>query len=240
MKRLIATLTKNTYYSKLISFQSKTFFWRNKEPVNNTEKQIKKEEKNTEEIDENLLQQIENTQENFKEYLQFMIKIDIFTWEQYYRMLLEKYKANNSYANKIRGVKEDKGSLDACNKVKSCLRKHEQNKIKFSESERKVISNLTSITEDNLNSIISNFIQVRLSHNTIHQRIKANLPLPRSFTELQKLSGNYECAELSALQDEYLETTLAKTGMTKEQIQDKQAEIFRHHAKNLKRTRALY
>ncbi len=242
MKRLISTLKKTTY-NKLFTFQSKHFFWRKKDPVGDSEKMKNEETKSKKaekELDENIVRQIENSQENFREFLNFMIKIDNFTWQQYYRMLLEKYKSNNSLSNKLRGVKEDKGTLDACNKIKCCLRESEQSKIKFTENERKIITNLTSISDENLKSIISNFIQIRLSHINIHVKLKAKQPLPKSFTELQKTIGDHNCPELDAIQDEYMDTTYKKSGMTKKEIQDKQTEIFRQNAKKIKRTRALY
>lgn len=215
----------------LLVISKKPFLWNKK---NSTPDKIEIKEKP---LSENAKKDIENSQDDFKEYLSYLIKFKKFTWNDYYKMLLEKYNASNSFTNKIRGIKEDKGSVDYCNKVNSALFEHEKTKINFTEAEQKSLSQVTGISIENIKSIIFSYVNIKLSHAVIKEKEKKNEHLPRSYYELQKMMSELESKDFKTLQEHLHEDIIKRTGKTKEELQEQQQEVLRYNAKKVTRTR---
>ena len=230
--KMIANQFNLTLKSRsLFIFSKKPFFWNKKTTTPDTT------EKKEKILGEKAKKDIENSQDDFKDYLTYLIKFNNFTWNDYYKMLLEKYKASNSFTNKMRGIKEDKSTVDLCNKLNSALFDHEKTKINFTETEQKSLSQVTGISIDNIKSIIFNYVNIKLSHAVIKEKEKKNEHLPRSYYELQKMMSELNTNEFRLLQEHIQEDVIKRTGKSKEELSERQQEILRYNAKKVTRTR---
>lgn len=195
-------------------------------------KRFSVKEKSTTETDINIV----DTPEDFKEFLEYLLKRETFTWEDFYQMLLSNYRKNTTIAMRLRGIKADKSNVDICNKFKSALFIEESEKYQFTIKEIKNLDEVTGVGVQNINTLIFNYLSMKSSHSFLRQRYLNDEKLPKNQEELNEMMKSCENNEHKYMSKKILKGIFAKMGTTEEKWKQEAIKKFSENYFKLKRT----
>lgn len=177
-----------------------------------------------------------DTPEDFKEFLEYLLKRENYTWEDFYQMLLNNYRRNTTLVMRLRGIKADKSNVDLCNKFKSALFPEEAEKYHFSTKEVKNLDEVTGIGVQNINTLIFNYLSMKSIHSFLRQKYFNKEKLPKSQEELNEMMKSCDNEEHKFMSKKILIGIFKKMGTTEEKWRQETVNKYTKKFFQLKRT----